>query len=234
MLLRIIYSLYFYLLAAIYFILGISIILFSLPFSKSKTKLFQTAAHLWARALTFSSGVRIKVSGIENIPKAKPLMLVSNHQGVPDILLLLAYLPIPFRFIIKMELFKIPLFGWYLKRAGYLSVDRKSLINAHRMVEKMVEISKTGESILIFPEGTRTKSGEIAKFKRGSLVAALKSGAPVIPIAISGSFDILPRGTWIINPQPVRLSVGKPIYIKSEAEYSNKLEEVRKAIAKML
>jgi len=231
---RTVHSLFFYFLAVISSIIGTALALIFVPFSKSKTRPFQTAAHLWARFLAFFSGVRVKVSGLESIPKDKPVILASNHQGVPDIILLLAYLPVLFRFAIKKELFKIPVFGWYLKRAGYFLIDRTAALSAYQAVEKITEIIKAGESTLIFPEGTRTKTGELGNFKRGSLLAALKSGAPIIPIAISGSFDIMPSGTWILNPHPLKLSVGKPIYIRSEADYDSKVEEVREAIARML
>jgi 1-acyl-sn-glycerol-3-phosphate acyltransferase len=231
---RTIHSLFFYFLAILGSIIGTILVLIFVPFSKSKTRPFQIAAHLWARFLAFFSGVKVKVSGFENIPKDKPVILASNHQGVPDIILLLAYLPVLFRFAIKKELFKIPVFGWYLKKAGYFMIDRAAALSAYQALEEITEIIKAGESAVIFPEGTRTKTGILGKFKRGSLLAALKSGAPIIPIAISGSFDIMPPGTWILNPHPLKLSVGKPIYIRSEADYEDKVEEVREAIARML
>jgi len=182
----------------------------------------------------FISGVRVSVSGIENIPRDKALIFAANHQGAADILILLANLPVNFRFAIKKELFKIPVFGWYLKKAAYFSIDRKLVLSAYRTVEMIIEVIKEGESVLIFPEGTRTRTGELGKFKRGSLLAALKSGAPIIPIAISGSFNIMQAGSWMFHPCPVKFSVGQPIYIKSEADYDSKVEEVRQAIATML
>ncbi|MFH1347590.1 MAG: lysophospholipid acyltransferase family protein [Candidatus Margulisiibacteriota bacterium] len=232
--LRIIHSIFFYLITVISFVVGTTITLFFVPFSKSPYRPFQTAAHLWARFLAFFSGVKVKVSGLENIPRDKALILASNHQGAADILIVLACLPIRFRFAIKKELFKIPVFGLYLKKAGYFSIDRKMVLSAYRTVETIIKIIKEGESVLIFPEGTRTKTGELGRFKRGSLLAALKSGAPIIPIAISGSFNIMKKGSWLFNPCPVKFSVGKPIYIQSEADYDSKVEEVRETIARML
>jgi 1-acyl-sn-glycerol-3-phosphate acyltransferase len=232
--LRIIHSLIFYFLTGISYIIGTVLTILFIPCSRSKTRLFQRSAHLWARFLVMISGIKVNVSGLENIPRDKALIFASNHQGAADILLALAYLPVGFRFAIKKELFKIPFFGWYLKKAGYFSIDRELVLSAYRTVETIVEILKQGESVLIFPEGTRSRTGRLGKFKRGSLLAALKSGAPIIPIAVSGSFDILPKGSWVINPHPIKMSVGKPIRIQSEADYEHKVDEVRAAIGKML
>jgi len=234
MALRIIHSLFFYFLTGLSFVIGTTLTLLLVPFSKSKARSFQTAAHLWARFLALFSGVRVKVSGLKSIPQDRPVIFAANHQGMSDILIALAFLPVGFRFAIKNELFKVPFFGWYLKMAGYFSIDRKMVLSAYRTVDKIVEIVKEGESVLLFPEGTRTKTGEIGKLKRGSLLAALKSGAPIIPVAISGSYNILPRGSWVIRPHPVKVGVGKPIYIRSEADYESKVKEVREAISKML
>lgn len=234
MLIKIVHTIFFYLIAVAGFVVGTSIALFLASFSRSKTKPFQIAAHLWAKFLAFFSRVKVKVSGLENIPPNQALIFASNHQGTADILVALAYLPAGFRFAVKKELFKIPVFGWYLKRAGYFSIDRELVLSAYRTVETIIEIVKSGESALIFPEGTRSKTGKLGKFKRGSLLAALKSKAPIIPIAISGSFNIMPRGSWVIHPCPVKLSIGKPIYIQSETDYDHKVEEVRSAIESML
>ena len=231
---RVIHSIIFYLIAASTYMIGTTIALCFVPFVRPRHKPFQIAAHLWARMLAFFSGVRITVSGLENIPKDSAMILAANHQGMADILLVLAFLPVRFRFAIKKELFKIPIFGWYLKRAGYFSIDRKLVLSAYRTVETIIEIVKDGESVLIFPEGTRSRTGELGKFKRGSLLAALKSGAPIIPIAISGSFNIMAKGSFIFNPCPVKFSVAPPIYVKSEADYNDKVAEVRETIARML
>jgi 1-acyl-sn-glycerol-3-phosphate acyltransferase len=231
---RMLHSIFFYFLTVVSFFVGTTLTLFFIPFSRSKTRPFQVAAHLWARFLAFFSGVRVKTTGLENIPKDRALILAANHQGAADILIVLAFLPIGFRFAIKKELFKTPFFGWYLKKAGYFSIDRDVVLSAYRTLETITDILKDGESVLIFPEGTRTRSGELGKFKRGSLLAALKSGAPIVPIAISGSFNIMPRGTWLFYPHPVKLSAGKPIYVRSEGDYNSKVEEVREAIARML
>jgi len=234
MIFRILHTLFLYLLTVISFFVGTGIILCIAPFAKDQAKLFQTAATIWARFLLFFSGVKVTIRGLENVPRGQPLIYVSNHQGAGDVPLMLAYLPSRFRFAIKKELFSVPIFGWYLRQAGYFSIDRKIMLSAYKSLERMIEILKAGESVLIFPEGTRSQDGSLGKFKRGSLMAALKAGVPVVPIAISGAYAIMPRGTYLINPKTVKISFGTPIYIKSEEEYEQKVEEARNAIAGML
>ncbi|MFH1542263.1 MAG: lysophospholipid acyltransferase family protein [bacterium] len=231
---RLIHTLLFYLTFAVTFLIGTAITVMIAPFAKDQTRLFQTSAHYWTKVLVFASGIKIQKTGLKNIPQDKAVIFASNHQGAVDVMLLLAVLPIGFRFAIKKELFKIPLFGWYIKKAGYFSIDRKMIRSAYRTVEEIIAIVQSGGSVLIFPEGTRTKTGELGTFKRGSLLAALKSKAAIMPVAISGSFHILPKGSLILHPRPVKFSVGQPIEITSETDYTTKVEEVRNSIAKML
>ncbi len=234
MILRFLHNFLFYLYVIISYFVGIAITLCFVPFYRDKTVPFQTAAHIWAKLLMFFSGVKVSTHGLENIPRDKALILVSNHQGAADIPILLACLPVRFRFAIKKELFSIPVFGWYLRRADYFPVNREMIFSAYKMVTTIVKILNAGGSVLVFPEGTRSRNGSLGEFKRGSLMAALQSGAPIVPIAISGSYDILPRGSRLFKPVKVKLSVGKPVYIKSEEEYDRKVKEIRDIIAGML
>jgi 1-acyl-sn-glycerol-3-phosphate acyltransferase len=231
---RFAHTIFFYLVLVISFVIGTAIALLCVPFTKAKNAPFQAAARIWARMLGVISGVKIAVTGLENIPRDKPLILAANHQGAGDIMIVLAFLPVHFRFAIKKELFDIPIFGWYLRRAGYFPIDRELVLSAYKMVEQIVGFLNAGDSVLIFPEGTRSTDGTLGKFKRGSLLAALKSGAPIVPLAISGSYNLMPRGTWLLNPCPIKLSAGRPIYISTEADFENKVAAVRQAIADML
>ena len=234
MIIRFLRTIFVFLLVVVSYFAGIGLTYLFIPFVRPRTRIYQNAAHYWAKALALFSGIKVEAAGLENIPLNKPLILVANHQGAADIPVLLAYLPVRFRFAIKKELFNIPIFGWYLRQAGYFPIDRQVVLSAYKTLEQIIGILKAGESVMIFPEGTRSRDGLLGKFKRGSLMAALKSGAPVVPIAIDGSYNIMPKGTYLITPSRIRLSVGQPIYITDEKEYDQKVEEVRESIAKML
>ena len=204
------------------------------PFFKDKGEIYRIAARAWAKFFVFAAGIKVEVSGSENVPQGQAVIIAANHQSATDPVFALACMPITLRFVTKKELFKFPIYGWYIRKAGYLSIDRKAILSAYRTVEQIVEAIRSGGSVLVFPEGTRTKTGELGKFKRGSLLAALKSGAPIIPLAISGSFHLLRQGTWLINRHPVKVTIGKPIYVRSEEDYNNKVVEVHNAIESML
>jgi len=203
--------------------------------SGEKTLTYQRSARLWAQFLGRISGIPVKMEGAENIPPKEAVVLVSNHQGAADILILLAYLPVYFRFVIKKELFKIPFFGWYLKKAGYLSVDRGAGEKAHKMFSEAEQVLKSGENILVFPEGTRSRDGKLQPFKRGSLLLAFRAKVKVVPIAISGSFNILPAQSIFYDKVPVKVNIGKPFSLeKYGTAYEKALLDIHEIIRRML
>jgi len=217
----------FYFIVIVTFLVGSLMTIIASLFSANKIETFQKAAHIWAKVLIFSSGIKVKIHGLENIPKDKKgLVLISNHQSAADILLLLSQLPVLFRFIIKQELFKIPVFGWYLKKSGYLSIDREAGIKAMRTLTRAKQLINEGGNILVFPEGTRTLDGSVGEFKRGSLLLASGTSALVVPIAIKGSFEIILKGSALLHPSKVKMSIGKPIKINKEKLNKEKQEEI--------
>ncbi|OGC16123.1 hypothetical protein A3J90_03400 [candidate division WOR-1 bacterium RIFOXYC2_FULL_37_10] len=225
------------LVALITFFIGsiLTILISFFYFPKDKVFIFQRAAIVWARLLVWISGIPINVYGRENIPLNEPLILVSNHQGMADILIALAILPVRFRFIIKKELFSVPIFGWYLRKSGYIPVDRGTRKGALDMFVLSKEVLEKGESILIFPEGTRSPDGKLQEFKRGSMFLAIKNKVRVLPLAISGSFGIMPKKSYIIHSVPVQIKIGKPVSLKQYGKDSDKAnEEVYRIIKEML
>ncbi|MBI5699636.1 1-acyl-sn-glycerol-3-phosphate acyltransferase [Candidatus Saganbacteria bacterium] len=234
---RLLRSLFFYLTAVLGFFIGTALtILIALPARpEKKIKIFQNSALAWARLLAFISGVPVQIEGLENLNKNEPVVIVSNHQGAADILILLAYLPVYFRFVIKKELFKVPFFGWYLKKAGYIAVDRGVGEKAHRLFSEAEDALKTGDSVLVFPEGTRSRDGKLQPFKRGSLLLAFKAKVKVVPVAVSGSFHILPAKSIFYNIVPVKVRIGKPISLeKYGSAYEKALEDIHGVIQQML
>ena len=159
-----------------------------------------------------------------------------NHQSAFDIFTLLAFLPVDFKFILKQELMKIPLFGWAMNKAGYIAIDRGDPRKAIQSMNQAAEKIKKGASVLIFPEGTRSEDGHLQSFKKGGFHLAIKSGCDIVPLAICNSYLIVPKGSLKINRGGFKISIGKPI---SPAGYSKKdifqlMDKVRDAINGLL
>ncbi|MBU0686300.1 MAG: 1-acyl-sn-glycerol-3-phosphate acyltransferase [Candidatus Margulisbacteria bacterium] len=230
---NLLHTIFIYIFVVITFIVGTMITTIVALFASNKQHVFQKAANIWAKIIIAVSRTKVKVEGIENIPADQPLVLAANHQSAADILILLANIPLFFKFVIKRELFKVPIFGTYLRLAGYIPIDRFKTLKAHKTLYDTSKQIRRGETILIFPEGTRTRDGSLGQFKRGSLVIAKQSGVPVLPIAISGSFDIMPRGTFIIHPSKVKLTIGEPIPV-NDKDMEKTIHKVRSKIESML
>jgi len=136
---------------------------------------------------------------------------MSNHQSNYDIPILLGHLPVQFRWLAKVELFRIPLFGYAMKRAGYICIDRSNQQSAFESLKKAAGIIREGVSVMIFPEGTRTRDGSIGSFKKGGFVLAVESGVPIVPLIIKGTYSVMPRTRLLIKPGKVTLEILKPV-----------------------
>lgn len=166
----------------------------------------------WGNVNIWAAGVKVILTGLENVDPKKPYILASNHQGWFDIFAALGKLPIRFSWLAKEELFKIPILGHAMRTAGYIPIDRSDHKKAISSMNKAAEIIRQGTSVFIFPEGTRSPDGVMMEFKKGGFVLAAKSNMPIVPIGISGSYRILPKGSWLIHPGEIRFSLGKPIH----------------------
>jgi len=169
-----------------------------------------TITHIWGSLLLKSVGVTLEVHGRENLKLTRPAVYAANHQSAFDIFVLLAVLP-PVKFLAKIELFSIPLFGIALARAGSLPVDRSNRQAAVRSIDRAAKAVREGSSIIIFPEGTRSASSEMLPFKKGGFVLAIKSGQPIVPVSISGAGVVLPRGWGRVHPGPIKVVIDRPI-----------------------
>jgi 1-acyl-sn-glycerol-3-phosphate acyltransferase len=175
------------------------VIITGVPLSFISPDYLHNYARLWARIGLSLAGVRLKVSGREHLRAGAPVIYMSNHASNFDILALFAGLPGQFRWLAKEELFRIPLFGLAMRRAGYIPLDRSDRKKAlHSMTEAAKRI-RGGASVVIFPEGTRSADGILQFFKKGGFLIALKAGVPVQPVAISGSFAIMPKSSRRIH-----------------------------------
>jgi len=176
--------------------------------SPEKTHQF---VHFWGRICLFLAGLKIEVKGSENIPPDGPAIYVSNHQSNFDIPIIYSGLPIPFNWLAKKELFKIPLFGLGMKQNGNIPIDRSNRKTTIHSIIIAAQRIKEGTSVVIFPEGTRTPDGDLQEFKKGALLIAAKAQVPVVPIVIHGSYIIQPKDRWRIEPGTVVLEILPPL-----------------------
>ena len=191
------------------FIGGLAAILVSFFSRRGNTA--HKVAHTWAKSIIGFSGVHVSVTGLENIRPDNSYIYMCNHQSNFDIPVLLAFLPVQFRWLAKAELFKIPVFGQGMRGAGYISIDRSDQESAFRSIREAARKIKNGVSVMIFPEGTRSKDGKIKTFKKGGFVLAVDSGIPIVPVIIKGTYAIMSKGRLRITPGPVDLEIQKPI-----------------------
>lgn len=165
----------------------------------------------WARIVLWLSRVKVAAEGREQVDGRIPRIYMTNHQSYFDILGLLAYLPVDFKFLMKQELMKIPLFGFAMRRAGYIGIERNDPRKAVKSMQQAAERIRNGASVLIFPEGTRSVDGRLQEFKRGGFKLALKSRCDIVPVVIQGSRHIMPKGSFTIRKGNFTLSIGTPI-----------------------
>lgn len=172
---------------------------------------YDHAPRQWARKLLKASGVQVRTIGLEQVPMDRPLVYVSNHQSFFDILALAATLPGTYRVLAKKELAKVPFFGWAIRGAGHIYIDRHDRQAALGAYERAAAVIRGGVSALVFAEGTRSRTGNLQGFKKGPFVLAIAAQVPVVPVYCAYTFSILPKGQIKIRPHPVTLYFGEPI-----------------------
>jgi 1-acyl-sn-glycerol-3-phosphate acyltransferase len=169
-------------------------------------------ARAWARCLLWGSGVKVKVKGLEKIAPGGSYVFVSNHLSYMDTPVVLANIPVQFRFLAKSGLFQIPLLGTHLARAGHIPVPRDDARAAVKtMTTAAHAIRERGISLLIFPEGGRSQTGELADFKEGAAYIAIRAGVPLVPVALKGTREILPFGSAHVRSGSVTMRIGDPV-----------------------
>jgi 1-acyl-sn-glycerol-3-phosphate acyltransferase len=189
-------------------------------------------ARIWARTALFLAGVKLETGSVEKIPTGQPVIFMGNHQSNFDILTLYAALPVHFSWIAKEELFKIPFFGFAMRRAGYIPLDRSDGRRALRSMDEAARRIRNGISVVVFPEGTRTRDGNLLPFKRGGFLLAAKAGVPIVPFTINGTAGINPAKTIELRKGTVKISFSDPIATTATAgkRRDDLLERVRSAI----
>jgi 1-acyl-sn-glycerol-3-phosphate acyltransferase len=168
-------------------------------------------ARAWSWLILKTTGVRVRVEGLERITPGTTYVFVSNHQSIYDIPVVFASLPHQIRIIAKASLARFPVLGWHLKRGGHLFVDRKTP-DRSGILARWRSLVNDGLSLIIFAEGTRSYDGRVGRFKAGSFLLALEAGLPIVPLAIVGTRHVMQKGRLRTEPGDVQLIVHEPIH----------------------
>lgn len=205
----------------------------TLPFNRNE-KLYHRIGRFWSRLLLRICGVRVELHGAEHCAHGASVIYAANHASMLDIPVVIASVPDDIRLVYKKELEKIPVFGWGLRYGSYIGIDRGRGTEARKSLEEAVEKIRRGASVLLFVEGTRTSDGKLQPFKRGAFNLAARSGVPVIPLTINGTYALVPKHSLRIRPGTVHLHFDPPITVEDaggdrEAE-GRLMERVRNAI----
>ena len=172
---------------------------------------YDWASNDWSRQILRAAGTPVHTVGLEHIPPGQPVIYASNHSSMFDIWALCATLPGSVRFVAKRELFRIPLLGPAMRAAGHIPIDRTVKARAFEAYDDAAKIIKRGFSPVVFPEGTRSRTGELLPFKNAPFGLAIAAQVPIVPVYVHHTFEILPKGAWRLRPRPIRLFVAPPI-----------------------
>ncbi|MDZ5473133.1 lysophospholipid acyltransferase family protein [Bacillus sp. 31A1R] len=177
---------------------------------EEKDKIIHKVPKYWSKTIMKITGSNIRVEGQELIPNG-PVVFISNHEGDFDIPTLLGYIDKPFGFISKIEVKKVPIISSWMTVLNCVFLDRKDRRQAIRSIREGVDILKKGHSMVIFPEGTRSKGGPIGEFKSGSFRLAKDAGVPIVPICIEGTSDVFEKNGRMIKPADIKVTILPPI-----------------------
>jgi 1-acyl-sn-glycerol-3-phosphate acyltransferase len=166
-------------------------------------------ARAWSWLILKTTGVQVRVQGAELLDPSRSYVLASNHQSIYDIPILFASLPLQLRIVAKASLGSFPFLGWHLRRTGHLLVDRRS--PGADILQKMRRLVREAHSLIVFPEGTRSIDGRVARFKKGSFLVAIDAGLPIVPVSVAGSRHVMRKGRLMVCPADVRVTVHDPI-----------------------
>jgi 1-acyl-sn-glycerol-3-phosphate acyltransferase len=203
------------------------------PFDR-KGRVVHRYARLWGRAALLANRVKVRVDGMEHVKREGPYIFMSNHQGYYDVFALLAHLPFQFKWLVKKELFSVPILGWTMAAAGYINIDREGTRKTVEALDKAAQKIREGMSVVVFPEGSRSPDGSIQPFKKGGFNLAIKSKVPIVPVAIMGSRAIMPKGKLTATSGEIRIRMDHPIETQNYSLKDRKplMEKVRQTISR--
>ena len=167
-------------------------------------------ARAWSWLILATTGVRVRISGLERVEAGKTYVFVANHQSIYDIPVIFASLPFQLRIIAKESLGSFPFLGWHLSRTGHLLVNRRKP-DPRAVFDWANALTAKGLSLIVFPEGTRSATGRLGPFKGGSLFLAVQAGLPIVPLSIAGTRLVMPKGRLMTCPGDVTITIHEPI-----------------------
>ncbi|MYA38840.1 MAG: 1-acyl-sn-glycerol-3-phosphate acyltransferase [Acidimicrobiia bacterium] len=199
----------------------------------SEERLVKRFGRVWVVA----SGANLEVSGLENIEEGTPYIVVANHRSNIDIMVLTAALPIPIRFLSKVEVFKFPLLGSAMRSVGMIALDREmGRRELAFIIRNARSLAAEGKSLVVFPEGTRSITGEMLPFKTGAIHIAARTGCPILPVAVQGTGAVWPPQSSLIRGGPVSVKVMPPVTLTKETSRASKatIGEIRDSLMEAL
>ena len=166
-------------------------------------------ARAWAWLILKTTGVSVDIAGLDDLPRDRPYLFLANHQSIYDIPVLFWHLPFQLRILAKASLGRFPFLGWHLRRSGHVLVDRSNPGNSTMVQIK--ELMRQRVSLIVFPEGTRSADGRVARFRGGIVMLAIEAGLPIVPVAVEGTRHVMRKGRLMTCPGHVRVRVGAPV-----------------------
>ncbi|MFT9596578.1 lysophospholipid acyltransferase family protein [Mesobacillus sp.] len=196
-----------------------------------KKQLIHKTPKNWAKTFMALTGSQVEVEGLHHIPEG-PVLFASNHEGNFDIPVLIGAIGKPFGFISKIEVKKVPVLSSWMEAIDCVFIDRKNREKAAGSIISGVELLKRGNSLVIFPEGTRSKGGPVGLFKAGGFRLAKDSGVPIVPVSIQGTADVFEKNGRLIKPAKIKVIISPPVYSRQykDKELISLAEEIRDTI----
>jgi 1-acyl-sn-glycerol-3-phosphate acyltransferase len=213
---------------------AVSILVFSYLFGE-KTITYLPGRH-WSKLACIGMFMKVKVIGAEKIIPKKSYIFAANHQSGYDIFLAYGWLPARFKWIMKQELRKVPFVGAACDISGHIFIDRTSPISAKKSIEAAIKKLSNGTSVFVYPEGTRSKTGKLGKFKRGAFTLASEIRFPIVPLTLKGTYEAMPIWSYNIHPCTLTLVIHDPIPYQPEFDENPHLlmDKVREVIESAL
>ena len=180
-------------------------------FRSTSRRLYDWTTQDWARWNLWAAGTPIDLQGLERVPRGTPVVYASNHSSMFDIWALSLVLPGSTRFVAKAELARVPVMGPAMLRAGHVTIDRFNRARAFEAYDRAAATIKSGISTIVFPEGTRSRTGDLLPFKNAPFGLAIAAQVPIVPVYVHNTFQIMPKGAWRLRRLPIRIRIGDPI-----------------------